>query len=323
MPPLPLSWLLQAPAFVRYRSLIDLAGKSADDADAKAAYAEMLSDPLVEDLVGELNRWEKQPTITRHNDAAHPLHRLVFAADIGIKRAALAKAVKALLAHQSDEGPFQIRIMIPKGFGGDGRTQWDWVATDAPLLLFALLRLGIHTKQVLRGVEHILARTAENGFPCFASQALGKFKGPGRRTDPCPYANLIILRMLAEIPDRVESLEARRAVAMLLHHWEVRGKQKYFLFGIGTDFAKPKAPLVWYDIMHFVDTLTRFPFACRDARLREVVDQLAKQADGEGRLVSASIWTKWKGWEFCQKKEPSAWLTFLLHRALRRMEAAA
>ncbi|MBN2438747.1 MAG: hypothetical protein JXL20_09115 [Deltaproteobacteria bacterium] len=72
----------------------------------------------------------------------------------------------------------------------------------------------------------------------------GWSKGPGRRTDPCPYANLIILRMLSEVPALVDSPDARRAVEMLLHHWQVRGKQKYFLFSLGTDFAKPRAPLV-------------------------------------------------------------------------------
>ncbi len=147
---------------------------------------------------------------------------------------------------------------------------------------------------------------------------MGKFKGPGRREEPCPYANLIILRMLANIPEYRDSKEARRAAGMLLGHWEMRGKKKYFLFGIGSDFAKPKAPLIWYDLLHFVDVLTRFSFAHDDPRLHEVIDLLISKADDLGRLASASIWTKWKGWEFCQKKEPSYWVTFLAHRAAAR-----
>jgi hypothetical protein len=72
--------------------------------------------------------------------------------------------------------------------------------------------------------------------------------------------------------------------------------------------------------MHFVDTLTRFPFARKDKRLKEVMALLDDKADEDGRLKSMSIWTKWKGWEFCQKKEPSYWVTFLYHRALARMK---
>lgn len=173
----------------------------------------------------------------------------------------------------------------------------------------------------MRGVQHIRSRIAEPGFSCFASPSMGKFRGPGRKEHPCPYANLVILRMLAQVPDLVDCPETQRAVQMLLHHWEVRGKQKYFLFGIGTDFAKTKVPRIWYDVVHYVDTLTRFPSALRDKRLEEAVELLRSKADSEGRFRSASVWTKWKGWEFCQKKEPSFWLTFLAHRALRRARA--
>jgi len=316
----PTDWLLEGPAFVRYRTLVDLMGKPATAAEVKAARLEMLADPLVKQLVADVNGWERQPTITRHNDAVHPLHKLVFAADIGLNRKELKPGVDSVLSHQAPEGPLQIKIVIPRAFGGDDVPRWDWVATDAPLVLYALLHLGVRNKRVMKGVEHVRSRIAEPGFPCFASTRMGKFKGPGRRSDPCPYANLIILRMLAELPETAKSQEARRAVEMLLHHWEVRGKKKYFMFGIGTDFAKPKAPLIWYDILHFVDTLTRLACARKDKRLRQVVELLGSRADSEGRLTSMSIWTKWKGWEFCQKKEPSYWLTLLYHRALARFD---
>jgi len=181
------------------------------------------------------------------------------------------------------------------------------------------LRLGVRNQKVEKGIEHLRSHIADPGFPCFASSTMGKFKGPGRRTDPCPYANLIILRMLVEDPQLAASSEAASATNMLLRHWQVRGKKKYFLFGIGTDFAKPKVPLVWYDIVHVVDTLTRAPAAREDRRLQQVARLLASQADAQGRFTSASVWAKWKGWEFCQKKQPSYWLTFLCHRALARI----
>jgi hypothetical protein len=314
-------WLLEGPDFVRYRTLMDLEGLPASSPRVTSSCNAMVEDPLVAGLVAEVNGWERQPELTRHNDAGALLHKLVFCADIGVKRDALAPAIESILSHQSPEGPFQVRIRIPKAFGGDDVPKWDWVATDAPLVLYTLLRLGVRTKQVMRGVKYVVSRAAEPGFPCFASASLGRFKGPGRRGDPCPYANLIALRMMAEAPGLIDSPEARRAATMLLTHWEERKTRKYYLFGIGTDFAKPKAPMVWYDILHYLDTLSRFPWCRSDPRLRECAAVLRGTADTEGRFTSGSIWTKWKGWEFCQKKEPSRWITLLALRALGRMNA--
>ncbi len=316
----PLEWLLEGPPFVKLRTLVDLVGKGEEDKEVEKTYAEMIADPMVTGIINEVNDWERQYTITRHNDAVHPLHKLVFLADIGVKRNELKPAVDSILAHQSKEGPFQIKIVIPKAFGGDDKPRWDWVATDAPLVLFSLLRLGMRDKKVMKGVNHLTSRITEVGFPCFASESMGKFRGPGRRDDPCPYANLIMLRMTAEIPELLDSDEAKRAIETLLGHWEERGKKKYYLFGIGTDFQKIKAPLIWYDILHFLDTVTRFPHARRDRWVKEMVEVLAGKADADGRFTPESIWTKWKGWEFCQKKEPSRWITLLAHRILARVK---
>ena len=200
-----------------------------------------------------------QHVVNWHNDAVHPLHKLAFLASIGVRQETLQPAPDAILSQQPPEGPFQVRIVIPKVFGGDGVPRWDWVATDAPLVLYALLRLGIRSPEAVRGVDALVSHTRDGGYPCFASRARGSFRGPGSRGDPCPYANLIMLRMLAQIPERSETPEA------------------------------------------------------------EVAEVLADQLDPQGRVTANSAWLKWKGWEFCQKREPSRWLTFLVHRALNRL----
>ena len=48
---------------------------------------------------------------------------------------------------------------------------------------------------------------------------------------------------------------------------------------MGTHFARLKAPLIWYDILHVLDVLTQFPWAWEDARLQEMVALVAEKAD--------------------------------------------
>jgi hypothetical protein len=316
----PTDWLLDGPAFVRYRTLADFMDKPETDPDVKKSYKEMLADPLVAALIVEVNDWENQPPLTRHNDAAHLLHKLVFLAELGVKKDKLKQAVESILSHQSDEGAFQIRMQIPSRYGGDDIPKWTWVACDAPLVLYSLLSLGFgKNKQVKKAVDHLRSAVSENGYRCFVSPNLGKFRGPGRKDDPCPYVNLIALRAFAQIPELTDSESARTAAGTLLHHWERSRERKLYMFGTGRNFRKLKAPRVWYDIIHAADTLTRFPFLKKDKRLKEMVALLESKADVEGKFIPESIWTRWKGWEFCQKKEPSRWVTLLCHRIFKRM----
>lgn len=107
---------------------------------------------------------------------------------------------------------------------------------------------------------------------------------------------------------------------MLLGHWQHQGQRKLYMFGIGTDFRKLKYPFVWYNILHVVEVLSRFPFIHGDLRFRDMVETITAQADEAGRYRPNSMYMTWKGWEFSDKKSPSPWLTFLVNRILRRLE---
>jgi hypothetical protein len=52
-----------------------------------------------------------------------------------------------------------------------------------------------------------------------------------------------------------------------------------------------------------------------------MVEAITIQADDEGRYAAGSMYQAWKGWSFANKKNPSPWLTFLVLRIQRRMEA--
>ena len=94
------------------------------------------------------------------------------------------------------------------------------------------------------------------------------------------------------------------------------------MFYMGTDFRKLKVPFVWYDLMHVLDVLSRFPWLRKDKRMIDLLWILKSKADPQGRFALESIWTAWKDWEFGQKSEPSRWLTLLAWRILRKVEAA-
>ena len=315
-------WLLESgEPWTRYRTLIDLLDQPESDAAVCAARAEMLAHPQVRGLIDRAAAWGDAP-LKRHNDASHPIYAFSTLADFGLQAndPGMAEGINKALAHQSAEGAFQSVVDIPKAFGGAGEALWTWIVCDAPTMLYTLLAMGLQNdERIQAAVEHLVGLVDEVGWRCKAAPELGKFKGPGRRSDPCPIANVYALKALSLLPEWRDGEAARRGVGMLLGHWSLRGEKKYFLFGIGTDFKKLKYPFVWYNILHVVDVLSRFPFVHADARFGEMVTTLIEQAGEDGRYTAASMYRAWKGWSFADKKHPSPWLSFLALRIQKRI----
>ncbi|MCL5985526.1 MAG: hypothetical protein M1371_03065 [Actinobacteria bacterium] len=114
------------------------------------------------------------------------------------------------------------------------------------------------------------------------------------------------------------SNECKIGAETLLTLWEQSRERHPYMFYMGTDFTKLKAPLIWYDMLHVLDILTQFPWLHSDVRLKEMVDIVGAKADEMGRFTPESIWKAWTEWEFGQKKEPSKWLTLIAQRILIR-----
>jgi len=322
--PVAIDWMLEGPPWVQYRARLDLLGQAHHHSDVQASRQRMLEDSQVQRLIADLADWPLPP-LTRHNDAGHPLHKLVFLADLGLRveDPGLSEVVTRVLSWQAPEGAFQIATCIHQRYGGTGQVQPAWMLCDAPLVLYALASFGLERDpRVHRAAEHLVSLLQDNGWPCAVTPKLGLFRGPGRRTDPCPYANLVALKALSVLSEWRDSIPVRIGAETLLGLWETRRQQRPYLFAMGTDFAKLKAPNVWYDLLHVVDVLTRFPWLHEDERLHEMLRRLASKANDKRQFAAESIWLDWKGWEFAQKREPSRWITFLAWRALRRLESA-
>ena len=324
-------WLLESDEpWTRYRTLVDLLDRPEacpersrrDNPEVQAAHAEMLAHPQVQALIAEAAAWPGY-ALQRHNDASHPLYKLSTLADFGVRAddPGMSAGIEAVMAHQSPEGAFQSLVNVPKTFGGTGEDTWTWMLCDAPTLLYALLAMGLgDDPRVKRAVDQLVGLVDENGWRCVAAPELGKFRGPGRKEDPCPIVNVYALKALAQAPELLDSPATRAGAEMLLWHWEHRTERKFYLFGIGSDFRKLKYPFVWYDILHMVDVLSRFSFVHTDPRFREMVETITAQTNENGRYTAGSMYRAWKGWSFADKKHPSPWLTFLVLRVQMRIK---
>lgn len=318
----PIDWLLAGEPWVVYRTRRDLLDQPEDDAQVLAARRAMLAHPQVQQVLTDLTGWPGK-VIASHKSASQPFHKLTFLADLGLRAGDphVDEIVTAILQHQSTEGPFQLPLMIGAQYGGTGQETWAWALCDAPLIVYALTMFGLGaTPEVQRAIHHLTGLLRANGWPCAVSAELGSFRGPGRKDDPCPYANLVMLKALAALDDQRDSAACHVGAETLLGLWSDSRTRHPYIFYMGTDFRKLKVPLVWYDLMHVLDVLSRFRWLADDARLLDMLAVLKGNADARGRFTLGSVWTAWKEWEFGQKRTPSRWLTLLAWRIIRRIE---
>jgi hypothetical protein len=315
-------WLLSsAEPWTRLRTRVDLLEESDATPDVQTDRMELYSHPLIKELIEAVQPWGETP-ITRHNDAGHAVQKLILLADFGIQIDAFAitEICQRIMAHQSDQGFFQSMVTSPAVFGGTGESTWTWMMCDAPTLIYCLLAMGCKEDPRVETALKALVEAAEaKGYLCKADPAFGKFRGPGKKSDPCPIANLLALRAFSQVPETWGSPAVQNSAEMLLAHWNAAPGTKYYLFGVGSSFRKLKAPLIWYDLLHVCDVLTRFPFLHDDPRLQSMACSLLAAGDDRGFFTATSMYQSWKGWSFADKKNPSPWLTILACRIRKRM----
>ena len=315
-------WLLKSEPWVEYRTSVDLLNLPEEDCTVIDARRHMLDHPQIQGLLDDVSGWPEQ-IVNSHKNATLPLHKLAFLADLGLTHqdSQIGNVIELICQHMDTNGVPQVLMNIPVHFGGTGENTWSWALCDAPIILYSLVKFGAGNNQSVKaGIKYLTSLLRDNGWPCAVSPQLGKFRGPGRKDDPCPYATLIMLKLLSEVKERKDNDESHIGAEVLLNLWERSRESHPYMFFMGTDFRKLKAPLMWYDIVNVADTLSRFEWLGKDARLLEMINLIESKEDTEGLYTPESEYKAWKGWDFGQKKIPSPWLTFIVLRLLKRMK---
>jgi hypothetical protein len=279
---------------------------------------QVLTDPKIKGYLSDIKDYHNI-LVRNHKDPDLPIHKLIFLLDIGLDTDVpeIQTAIDKIMENKDSNGIYKSLTNIPKHFGGNGEDTFGWCLCDAPLLLYALLRAKIdYEEHIKQGVDHLVAFHTDHGFPCTVSPEFGKFRGPGRKDDPCPYASLIMLKMLSAIPEYQKSEVAINTAMSLLSLWENSLERHPYMFYMGTDFRKLKAPAMWYDIVSVVDVLRHFETIKADVRFVEMVTLIKNKQDSNGSFTSEAVFQKFKGWELEKKKNPSPYLTYLCYRIL-------
>ena len=133
----------------------------------------------------------------------------------------MSHVIERIFAHQCAHGPFQMMGNISPKYGGSGQDVYAWALCDAPLVLYSLVKLGLaEDARVQTAIKYLVDLVRENGWPCAVSPELGKWRGPGKKDDPCPYATLLMLKLLAEVSKYVDNPQTHIGAGTLLSLWE-------------------------------------------------------------------------------------------------------
>ncbi len=307
--------------WLQYALRINLRGDNREELhDLKI---ESLKYKKIQAYLNEINNFHNA-IVRNHKDPDLSIRKLLFLLDIGFGTdiPEIESAILQIMSRKDKKGVYQSMTNIPPHYGGKGEDIFGWCLCDAPLLLMALLKAKVDYQQHIRqGVEHLISRYTEQGFPCSVSEEHGTFRGPGRKDDGCPFATLIMIKLLSETDEYRDSDTVKGGIDVILPLWENSLERHPYMFYMGTDFRKLKAPAMWYDIVSVADCLSKFDFVKFDPRFREMIALIRGKQNADGLFIPESVYQKCKGWDFGQKKTVSPYLSYLCLRLLGRVKS--
>ena len=130
----------------------------------------------------------------------------------------------------------------------------------------------------------------------------------------------LMLQLLSYLPEYQTSPVLKTSAESLLALWETSLSKHPYMFYMGTDFRKLKAPSCWYDIVSVAGALSKYKFIQHDPRFMEMIALIRSKQDEDGFFIPESTYQKLKAWDFGQKKFQSPYLTYLCLRIFKHLE---
>ena len=314
-------WLLAAQEpWVAYNTLIDLTDTNLDGASAQKAYQAMQNHPRITVLIEAIDAWPPEKPLSKAYDPKDSIWKLNTLADFGMRRddKRIAAIARRIFAAQAAEGGF-----LHGGF--DHTKSWDTrpYICISHVMTYALARFGyLDDPRLQKAYEHIKTWQRLDG-----GWHPNQINLPGNEREAassCPFGTVNVLRALVVHPDLQESKVAAHAAEFLLDCWARRAEPyRPVGFGIGETWDKVQYPFVQYQLLKTIDTLAQVPAIRKDARFQDMLGKLAGKQDSDGKWTAEGINKPWSDFDFGQKKQPSAWITFLAVRALVRGQQLA
>ncbi|MCB9133921.1 MAG: hypothetical protein H6636_00745 [Anaerolineales bacterium] len=313
-----IQWLFASEyPWVVYNALLDFKSADPTSDEVQAAYRDMQQHPLIGTLLAELEIWPPEKPLGKAYDPKDSLWKLSTLADLGLGREddRIAAIAERVFAAQAENGGF-----LHGGF--DHTKSWHTrpYICISHVMTYALTRFGyLDDPRLQKAYEHIQAWARQDGGWHPNERNL---PGNDREAEPsCPFGTVNILRALAVHPTLRESKLAQNAANFLLMCWTRREEPfRPVGFGIGKTWDKLQYPFIQYQLLKVADTLSQIPSACRDHRYLEIVDHLQSRQSADGKWTPEGINKPYSDFDFGQKNHPSAWLTFLVLRIIKRSQ---
>jgi hypothetical protein len=312
-----IEWLLKSgEPWVVYNTLVDLAGAAPDSAAAKTAYQNMQNHPRIAALLEALEIWPPAP-LSQTFDPKDSIWKMGTLADFGLRRddERITALAERIFAAQAEEGGFL--------HGGYAHTK-TWHTRPyiciSHVMTYALTRFGyLDDPRLQRAYDHLKSWQRLDG-----GWHPNKLNLPGnaREAEPsCPFGTVNILRAVVANPALADSEVALKPANFLLECWQRRAEPyRPVSFGIGSTWHKLQYPFVQYQMLKTVDTLSQVKAVHNDPRYLELLDHLKSKQDPTDKWTAESINKPYSDFDFGQKKQPSAWITFLALRSLTRSQ---
>lgn len=293
------------------------AGRAAALAEAHAA---VLADPATRSLLDRIPDWESPVDLSGHNRPELATNLLDLLADIGLTEEddpRIAHLIGQMLSHTDSDGRF-IAFAVQRS----GPAVWGCLPCDTHAIADVALRFGHvddpRVRRALAAAEADLAETDMGPAWLCRPDAVTGFRGPGRKTEPCPQTTLEALRAFSWLPQAERPAWLGSVAHTVLEIWRQRGERRPYMMGHGRQFKTVKWPPTWYGAYEIVDVLGRLPDTWQDMpedrhSLAEIAACLLEyNVAADGRVTPLSAFRDFDELSVTDKKKPSPLATALL-----------